>query len=296
MQTLQNNCIVRTTNVIQCYFNKYLGLCICTCLFMAAADLQAQQASYNNGVVTLPTVSVFDQYFSVDLNYIVPAVSTDPSLFVLTRADATNGIIDSQTSIFDGEAVTIPTLDLNGDDLWAILTLVNVEPITFQLANAGINDSDDDDDTIDDIDDVYPYVVNDLTDPQSLNGNWLLFFKVESASGACANEVGEYTKEGAFISYNGQTQRYHFEGVVSGDITVSNKMFSLSGFFPDDGGTTNRQLMTLTVHPATPSSQYMTMTGTEDWTWTNGEVNCPVNNSKIWATRNLSQESPPEGF
>lgn len=253
---------------------------------------QAQRASYSNGLLILPVVVVGDNFYREELTS-VPG--SQPIEFTLTAATQISGPGDEFNSIFDGSSVLIPSLDVNDAIYWAQLSRVGSNPFLFRLAAAAIDDNDDDNDGIDDEDDVFPYIVNDANDPQALNGAWLLFFKVDQVSGDCDGETGTFTEENAFFTYDIDTGTYFLQGVVSSEVAVTNKMFTYSGTFPDDGGTTTRQEMTMTIHPDTLDYEYMTMTGEEMWSWTDGTFSCTGGVSSVWGTRNLFQDSLPEG-
>ena len=271
-----------------------VGVILITCGVSVA---NAQQASYSNGVATLPLVEFQGNFYTGELTLIS---GTSPEEFDVSGNSAV-GPADQFTSIYDGFQLLIPSLDALGNDYWVILDTASYVPLRLRLFDYGLNDADDDDDTIPDIDDVDQYTPNDVAnDPMGINGSWLLFLRVETASGDCIGEVGELSDDETMtFTYlpGNATYDYDVQSFTPAQVSVSQRTFSVSGSFADDNGTTVRQNMTLTIHPATAAYPYKTLTGTENWTWSDTMGNsCPMNSSKVWGTSNSLETNPPIGF
>ena len=104
------------------------------------------------------------------------------------------------------------------------------------------------------------------------------------ATGSCAGEEGTYPSVPITITQTGNTlSAKGWLGVPSNELTGSiggdnGNVVTLSGVLPEEGGfTTISFVWTLTSPNA--------MSGTEDWSWTDGIDSCPNSKSTVVCTR-----------
>ena len=107
-------------------------------------------------------------------------------------------------------------------------------------------------------------------------GTWSIDELVTAASTDCAGEIGTLDTYGITVTQSGAnltvvTPAGTFSGTVSGDT------IRWTGSFPEDGGTTTITQMTLTV-------QGDSLSGTSDWTWSDGVFFC-TGSTQIGGTR-----------
>ncbi len=117
----------------------------------------------------------------------------------------------------------------------------------------------------------------------NIAGVWLFKVNVTAANGACAGESGLST-ETITITQTGSAFPYAVAAsgwigqptsTISGSLTATGMV--LSGSYPEDGGTTT------TTHTLTRTS-LTTFTGTEAWSWTDGNGVCPNGAATVTAT------------
>ena len=258
------------------------------------SPLHAQQATFNNGLLTLPEVSFNGIFYRAELTLLN---GTNPSEFQLTAATQILGVLDPLTTTYANGNVLIPSVLVNGvRAYWARLTLINPISLTFRLGSAELDDNDDDNDTVADQDDLYPYVANAASDPLNLNGTWRLFFKVVQTGGVCSGDP-IFSAETLTFKYNSIAHAYDVSGNVSNaGVVVANKTFTISGTFSDGTGITTREAMTLTIAPESTTYNYMSMSGTELWSWRGPSGQCLNSSSQLWGTKDLQAVSPPLGI
>ncbi|MCG8050974.1 MAG: thrombospondin type 3 repeat-containing protein [Candidatus Thiodiazotropha endolucinida] len=117
-----------------------------------------------------------------------------------------------------------------------------------------------------------------------LTGTWDFRTEVTVATGGCSGEVGVSDNYTIDIEQNGQNVTLSgFLGVATNVLqgTVEGTSLHYSGSYPEDGGTTTQERTQLTIDWNPPIS----MTGVEQWSWTDGSSTCPSGNeSAINAT------------
>ncbi|MEW8205772.1 MAG: hypothetical protein AB2746_06575, partial [Candidatus Thiodiazotropha taylori] len=117
-----------------------------------------------------------------------------------------------------------------------------------------------------------------------LTGTWDFRTEVTVATGGCSGEVGISDNYTIDIDQNGQNITLSgFIGVATNVLqgSVDGSTLIYSGSYPEDGGTTTQERTELTIDWNPPIS----MTGVEEWTWTDGKSICPSGNeSEINAT------------
>ncbi|MEW8350752.1 MAG: thrombospondin type 3 repeat-containing protein [Candidatus Thiodiazotropha taylori] len=117
-----------------------------------------------------------------------------------------------------------------------------------------------------------------------LTGTWDFRTEVTVATGGCSGEVGVSDNYTIDIDQNGQNVTLSgFLGVATNVLqgSVDGSTLLYSGSYPEDGGTTTQERTELTIDWNPPIS----MTGVEEWTWTDGKSTCPSGNeSEINAT------------
>ena len=134
---------------------------------------------------------------------------------------------------------------------------------------------------------------NDPQDPVELNGTWNFTVDVTVANGACegeenntvepfpievtvtdANADGTWEIVAAGFIDNPSSVIY---GTFTGEPSIGDELV-LGGTYPEDGGAT-----TATYHLTLDSATRLT--GTEDWSWTNGSSSCEGGESTVVVTR-----------
>ncbi|MCG7928723.1 MAG: thrombospondin type 3 repeat-containing protein [Candidatus Thiodiazotropha lotti] len=123
--------------------------------------------------------------------------------------------------------------------------------------------------------------VGDLCD---LTGEWDFRTEVTAATGDCRGEVGIADNYTIDIDQEGQNVTLRgFLGVATNVLqgSVEGNTLLYSGSYPEHLGTTTQERTELTIDWNPPIS----MSGVEQWSWTDGSSNCPSGNeSAITAT------------
>lgn len=93
---------------------------------------EPETAKFENNVLSIPSIFVLDQYYALELNYILGA---DPIQFVLNSATD----IPAQTSTsasFENGVLTVPVVDVGGVNYRVTMTMISESPVQFKLTSA----------------------------------------------------------------------------------------------------------------------------------------------------------------
>jgi len=126
-------------------------------------------------------------------------------------------------------------------------------------------------------------VINVAAD-NNIAGNWNLVITVTLATQDCTGEEGEYPAVPVTIIQNGSSltvSGFLGDGSISLDGSiggVNGNVVTIAGSFPEEGGTT-------TVTHTWSLISLTHMSGTEDWSWTDGQDSCPGSKSTVVLTR-----------
>ncbi|MDD9890308.1 MAG: DUF3179 domain-containing protein [Gammaproteobacteria bacterium] len=104
----------------------------------AVNSATAQPASVSGNTIHLPVVVVADQAFQIELTLVA---NSNPVQVLVTGAEELSEPDTSGASVFDGESLSIPSIDVEGTLYWAEFSLLSADPPTFVLADAGLSNS-----------------------------------------------------------------------------------------------------------------------------------------------------------
>jgi len=94
----------------------------------------AQQAALNGNVISLPVVTLADQAFQVELTI---QDGSNPLEVLVTSASELTDADTTGTSSFNGELLSIPSLEEAGISYWADFRLLSADPLRLVLADVG---------------------------------------------------------------------------------------------------------------------------------------------------------------
>jgi hypothetical protein len=97
--------------------------------------LQAQDASLNGAVLSIPVVVVGEAYYSIELTIVA---GTNPVEFNLTGASEIFGASSEGTSILIGTTLSIPSITVEEIVYWVDLVLISDDPVKLRLSGAGV--------------------------------------------------------------------------------------------------------------------------------------------------------------
>lgn len=99
---------------------------------------QTQDARVTGNIVSIPVLTLGDQFFNIDLALVD---GTDPAEIELLNAVEIFDVSTEGASTFDGTTLSIPRIALGELIYWADFTLVSESPVRFRLATADVVNS-----------------------------------------------------------------------------------------------------------------------------------------------------------
>lgn len=97
---------------------------------------QAENASLDGGVLTLPVVVVGDILYYVEL---ITIPGTEPTEFSLGNAAQIFDVSTEGATTLSGATLSVPSVDVEGKFYWYDLSLVSETPITLRLSGSGLD-------------------------------------------------------------------------------------------------------------------------------------------------------------
>jgi hypothetical protein len=119
-------------NIISQHLKQYA---LALVILLSALPAQAQEASLNGVVLTIPVVVVGTGFFSVELT-IVPG--SNPVEFDLTGAADISGVSAIGATTLSGTTLSIRSITVEGVSYWVDLVLISDNPVKLRLSNAGV--------------------------------------------------------------------------------------------------------------------------------------------------------------
>jgi len=110
-------------------------LAMCWLALVHNTPLQAQDASLNGAVLTIPVVVVGEAYYSIELTIVA---ETNPVEFNLTGASEIFGASSEGASTLIGTTLSIPSITVEEIVYWVDLVLISDDPVTLRLDGAGV--------------------------------------------------------------------------------------------------------------------------------------------------------------
>jgi hypothetical protein len=124
----------------------------------------AQTASISGGTINLPVVEVANQAFQIELTIVA---NTNPIEVLVTSAVELADPDTTSASIFNGENLSVPSIDVEGTLYWAEFSLLSADPPAFVLLDAGLVSSNP---PPQNCTRPEPDITNGENNPQHLNG------------------------------------------------------------------------------------------------------------------------------
>ena len=119
------------------FFKQCLALlALCYCFF--PTSIQAEEASLNGAVLSIPVVVVGEIFYSVELTIVA---DSNPIEFELTGAAEIFDATPVGATTFSGITLSIPSITVDGTSYWVALVLLSEDPIKFGLADFGVVDN-----------------------------------------------------------------------------------------------------------------------------------------------------------
>ena len=104
-------------------------------IFPLLNTANAQTASVSGNIINLPVVEVANQSFKIELTIVA---DTSPVEVLVTSAVELAEPDTTGASIFNGESLSVPSIEVEGTLYWAEFSLLTADPPTFVLADAGL--------------------------------------------------------------------------------------------------------------------------------------------------------------
>lgn len=106
-------------------------------LAFTSSATQAQEASLDGNVLTIPVLQVGTQFYRVQLALVL---GSDPLELSLQSAEELTNASSAGASSFANNTLSVPSITYNGVSYSLQLALVGQDPITFRLISTGINE------------------------------------------------------------------------------------------------------------------------------------------------------------
>lgn len=216
-----------------------LGAALVLATASSTVSAQAPLPRIEGDILIMPVVQVIDTPFRIDWKIITGENSIELLLHdyeVLGSAD-TRGA----PSFWDG-VLNLPRLEADGLSYWGEFYVVSEQPVKFGLANAGFNDPGD----------------------SGLQGKWRVTDEIDAEACGEGSDIVIYELS---VQHQGQDLKV-ISSVGEFDLALNGNSLQWSGSYAEDGGTTT------TTIDATVAETFDELSGSSEWTWSNGSFSC----------------------
>jgi len=115
-------------------FPQLSGWILWICL-LTSGTVFAQTATVTGSTIQVPVVVFGEQVFAIELSLVA---NSNPVEVLVTGAEELVDPDTADASVFDGEKLSIPAIDVEGALYWAEFRLLSTDPPAFVLGDAGL--------------------------------------------------------------------------------------------------------------------------------------------------------------